>query len=160
MSNTPSPELPTSSPSQAELIAAHAGMIRNLQEMMTSLHESNVTFPMIRLLRLQARLTNAEALLSAARKGPSSALQSVIEERAAQEAKGWTAAHDDEHRDGALRAAAAKLLAQPHELVAAPDWATRLRDAHQDRRRQLVIAAALVVAEIERLDRAASAPNA
>ena len=40
------------------------------------------------------------------------------------------------------------------EALSAPIWATRYRESHELRRR-LVAAAALVVAEIERLDRLA-----
>lgn len=58
----------------------------------------------------------------------------VVSERRRQiYEEGWSPEHDDEHTDGSLADAAA--------------W---------DRRRDLVRAAALIVAEIERLDRALS----
>lgn len=83
----------------------------------------------------------------------------VLAERAAQRAK-WSAAHDDDHDDGALAASAA-FLADPSyqdDPAEAEDddlgWAVQLRAKHAgDRRRQLVISAALAIAEIERLDR-------
>lgn len=96
----------------------------------------------------------------------SPAIADVAAERRRQiEAKGWTPEHDDEHdRDNALsRAAACYALAG---LGAnGPFWVNRLQVPQQvwpyrwewkpkDRRFNLVRAAALLVAEIERLDRA------
>ncbi len=98
----------------------------------------------------------------------------VAVERERQREK-WGDDHDDEHADGALAAAAAVLVHPqappepcgcreamcPHvpvvivEPIRAPDWAHPLRWRHADRRRQLVIGAALAIAEIERIDRQA-----
>lgn len=71
--------------------------------------------------------------------------------------EGWSPQHDDEHRDGSLAVAAAcYALNHPgwrgftHCWPWSLDWWKP-----KDRRRNLVIAAALIVAEIERLDRAA-----
>lgn len=96
----------------------------------------------------------------------------VLAEREKQRAK-WSDAHDDGHADGELGASAAVLvhplaprpscgcreamcehwsIVPDPEPVNAPDWAYTLRWGH-DRRRQLVIGAALALAEIERLDR-------
>lgn len=103
--------------------------------------------------------------------------------------KGWTPEHDDHHDDGSLALAAALYATpiMLHEVHVGssgvtwsdpwpwthPTWAGREqagdpmmgtvndgdgRTKH-DRRRQLVIAGSLIVAEIERLDRA-SAPDA
>jgi DNA-directed RNA polymerase subunit K/omega len=108
----------------------------------------------------------------------SKALTDVAAERARQiEVEGWTAAHDDEHADGSLtEAAITYALAaneKPAERAVLESFGfTGLRDTIQSawptswcstwfkpksRRRDLVRAAALLVAEIDRLDRAAIA---
>ena len=82
-------------------------------------------------------------------------LDEVFAERRKQIIRlGWTPKHDDGHVDGALAAAAAALAWPPHleGPWLGPPWAFDLGEKH-DRRNQLVIAAALIVAEIERLDR-------
>lgn len=101
-----------------------------------------------------------------------SAMASVVSlvaaERARQIAKeGWTPEHDDEHSNGAL-ALAASCYAEPHaerEIIldrpakwpwAREDW----KPTPNDRIRELVKAGALIVAEIERLQRAALRPSA
>ncbi|MFN6998899.1 MAG: hypothetical protein ACK4ST_02555 [Elioraea tepidiphila] len=93
----------------------------------------------------------------------------VIDEIAAErrrqiEVEGWTLEHDDQHQSGEL-AAAAGIYALYDVL---PDDGLRDRliskcwpwDDYswkpKDRRRDLIRAAALIVAEIERLDRAES----
>lgn len=112
----------------------------------------------------------------------------VIEEIAAERTRqitkeGWTHAHDDSHSDEELAMAAA-LYAAPRPLydlkrhggccpIPFDPWPWREYDANNSyhgvvmvrmgfkphgRRRRLVIAAAMIVAEIERMDRAA-VPN-
>jgi hypothetical protein len=95
------------------------------------------------------------------------ALAEIAAERLRQmQAEGWSAEHDDEHIDGELAQAAAS-----YALAAAGSNAERQRWSRgyaptfwpftlkwwkpKDRRRDLIRAAALIVAEIERLDRAA-----
>ncbi|WP_407059208.1 hypothetical protein ACKZDW_02155 (plasmid) [Ralstonia syzygii subsp. celebesensis] len=94
------------------------------------------------------------------------AARDVLAERARQiSAEGWTPEHDDEHADGQMALAAgyyALACAFPHERDIGGGrvpsywpwdkswWKPR------DPRRNLVKAAALVLAEIERLDRAAA----
>lgn len=84
----------------------------------------------------------------------------VLIERGRQQAvKGWTPEHDDEHGDGSMAKAAACYALHTEPAGNAGDY---LRfwpwDAEwwkpKDRRRNLVKAAALLLAEIERLDRA------
>lgn len=92
----------------------------------------------------------------------------VLQERAKQIEK-WGHDHDDGHLDGALAAVAAVLayptpcscpetgcphgdLTEDLTRIHAPDWALPLRQKHS-RREQLVIAAALCIAEIDRMDR-------
>lgn len=117
---------------------------------------------------------NAVQMWSAAREAlsltPSPApCVSVIEEIAAErrrqiEAEGWTPEHDDEHRNGEL-ATAAGLYAQ-HAGVPVPLRQVELAEPPvgwpwsndwwkpRSPRRDLIRAGALIVAEIERLDRA------
>lgn len=94
--------------------------------------------------------------------------------------EGWTPEHDDDHDDCSLARAAAcyaapapiyeKRMNQHSETTFFDPWPwiehfrgnpirsfTEWHKKGKDRRRQLVIAAALIVAEIERLDRAESA---
>jgi len=71
---------------------------------------------------------------------------------------GWTTEHDDEHTDGALAVVAAQLAVDGTDetvtTVCHPEDRFRVVRKHRkDRRRQLVIAAALLVAEIQRFDR-------
>lgn len=89
----------------------------------------------------------------------------ILTERAKQRAK-WGDDHDDGHKDGAIGAAGA-MLAWPDGYwfydesdadkccIPAPSFAYDILKKHEhDRRQQLVIAAALLIAEVERIDRA------
>lgn len=86
----------------------------------------------------------------------------VLAERRRQiEAEDWTPSHDDEYTKGELvAAAAAYALEAVSEGNVRGVWFHRLWPWHQDywkpksRRRDLVRAAALMLAEIERIDRA------
>lgn len=110
------------------------------------------------------------------------AASDVLAERARQvNAEGWTPEHDDQHGDGSMALAAAcyaMFASVSDEARAATDLPGELtttgRSIHgwsawleiwpwarswwkpKDRRRDLVRAAALILAEIERLDRAAA----
>jgi hypothetical protein len=91
----------------------------------------------------------------------------VVEEIAAErrrqiEAEGWTPEHDNQHNRGELALAAACYarhgLNGAHRLAVPLSWPWN--DGWwkpKDRRRDLIRAAALIVAEIERLDRLAAA---
>jgi hypothetical protein len=95
------------------------------------------------------------------------AQRDVIAERARQvAAEGWTPQHDDEHGNGAIALAAAAYAIEAAALAdgmvpdatRSPPWcwpwsADGWKSA--DARRNLVKAGALILAEIERLDRAA-----
>lgn len=88
--------------------------------------------------------------------------------RNAQKAKGFDAAHDDEHTDGVLAQVAGLLIADGQDLrfsgsVKPEDskWVDKLlAKCRGDRRRQLLEAAAMLVAEIERMDRAKTKQDA
>jgi hypothetical protein len=91
----------------------------------------------------------------------SHAMRDVIAERQRQiTAEGWDAQHDDEHNTGSMAIAAAcyaitdELTAQATKLWRWTGWASQWWKP-KDRRRNLVRAGALILAEIERLDRAA-----
>ncbi|MBZ9986085.1 hypothetical protein LB572_03125 [Mesorhizobium sp. BH1-1-5] len=96
----------------------------------------------------------------------SKALVDVMNERnRQQDAEGWTPEHDDEHGDGSLAMVAA-LYAEPRPLLKrVGDWIVPAYWPQswdfkfwkpKDRRRDLVRAGALILAEIERLDRLAA----
>lgn len=115
-------------------------------------------------LAVSARET--EKALYADRERLSSALQSATASRAIAdvsaerrrqvEGEGWTAAHDDQHTHGDLAQAAACYAIYASGRSVPPDlwpWAMEWWKP-KDRRRDLVRAAALVIAEIDRLDRA------
>jgi hypothetical protein len=73
----------------------------------------------------------------------------------------WTLRHDDAHHAGELAAAAAAYALHDTESTDIPAcWPWREDDwKPKDRRRNLVRAAALIVAEIERIERAADHPQ-
>ena len=86
----------------------------------------------------------------------------VLAERQRQiSAEGWTPDHDDEHDDGSLAAAAAcyALGGQAGEIPAGwpQSWDDSWWRPSAGERRNLVKAGALILAEIERLDRADAA---
>lgn len=89
-----------------------------------------------------------------------SAEADVLRERAKQRRK-WGDNHDDQHVSGDLAAVASYLAYPPDPPVyvgeaeaniPCPEWAVDLAAKHAHRE-QLVVAGALIVAEIERLDR-------
>lgn len=81
------------------------------------------------------------------------ALKDVEMERARQVGvEGWTLEHDDTHRHHEMAGAAA-CYALGSKLNWPATWDGRWWKPSPDRRRNLVKAAALLVAEIERIDR-------
>jgi len=90
------------------------------------------------------------------------AAKDVLAERERQKsAEGWTPEHDDEHDDGSLAQAAACYLLNAQSIPFSCGNSTIWPWAREwwkpkDRRRDLVRAGALILAEIERLDRAAA----
>ncbi len=88
----------------------------------------------------------------------SKALNDIAAERRRQEAKGFDAEHDDGHDNGELARAAICYAANGSEKLDCVAWLSPWGDdpfTTGDRRGDLVRAAAMLTAEIERLDRAA-----
>lgn len=82
-------------------------------------------------------------------------------ERERQIGKGYDAAHDDDHTDGEISGLAAAVAAQDHR-VAHPVLqaaAQHILDKHKGYHARLVIAHALLTAELERLARASGQPE-
>jgi hypothetical protein len=125
------------------------------------------------------RVLSLEAENARLKEAPSQAALDVLMERDRQVAsEGWTAEHDDEHKDGEIAAAAATYafaasfsefrrkritginsITNSIALREMWPWAEKWWKS-TDRRRDLVKAGALIIAEIERLDRAALAVKA
>jgi hypothetical protein len=101
------------------------------------------------VVELRAALASSPSLTAAAR--------DVLGERHRQvEVEGWTPEHDDEHGDGDLAAAAACYSLNKTQIGAYILWPWNSGWwKPRDTRSNLVRAAALLLAEIERLDRAA-----
>lgn len=85
----------------------------------------------------------------------------VLDEIAAERhrqvmSEGWSAEHDDQHTNGELSRAASCYALH----IRTPWWPWHLKWWNpQSKRRNLIKAAALIVAEIERLDRLACRPQ-
>jgi hypothetical protein len=77
----------------------------------------------------------------------------IAEERATHEAKGWTALHDDQHTSLDMPPVAIHLIMD--HCDPAHDWGLVEKTKREGGRiRQLVVAGALLAAEIDRLQRA------
>ena len=88
-------------------------------------------------------------------------LDVLIERRRQQMVEGYRAAHDDEHTDGSLATAAACYASvagcNTARGMGAKHWPWSIDSFKpRDERSNLVRAGALILAEIERLDRAAA----
>lgn len=106
-------------------------------------------------------------------KGHEQAISDITVERLRQVgSEGWTPKHDDDHNKGEISAAAAAYAKSASsrestmanvsrwERVPPPEWPwDSVWWKPSDARRELVKAAALIVAEIERLDRVSSTPT-
>lgn len=120
-----------------------------------------------------------ERLMAQFRNIATPVLLEIGKERSRQvNSEGWSSEHDDEHEDGSLADAAACYAATTRAFKAEEfagvgykpytaysdlwpgSWADHWFKPKKSRRRKLVIAAALIVAEIERLDRAESQATA
>ena len=81
-------------------------------------------------------------------------IELIAEERATHEAKGWDAAHDDLHDKGQMARVASDLAGNDTDSL---EWASDpwglVHKHRNDRVKQLVIAGALIAAEIDRLQR-------
>ena len=90
--------------------------------------------------------------------GSQAVLDVAAERRRQIEVEGWTPEHDDEHVAGELATAGASyaLVAVGYGLLALRTWPWPAGLKPTTPRRDLVKAGALILAEIERLDRAAT----
>lgn len=90
---------------------------------------------------------------------PFTVIEQIVAERKHQVERGWTPQHDDKHHDDRSLAAVAASLASPHHgnsILHAQKgtlWDLVANRNKWNRRRQLVVAGALIVAELERLIR-------
>lgn len=75
-----------------------------------------------------------------------------------QQMKGYTAAHDDKHTDGSIADAAA-CYASPNAPMKLWPWTNAPPNQRVRRRDHLLDAAALCIAEIERMDRSSAADD-
>lgn len=111
----------------------------------------------LRIVRRRATLTAENTRLreelDAMKAERDAAAEDVIAERRRQiNAEGWTPEHDDQHVDGQMAKAAGFYAAPRHPAFWPWAWSWFKPTT---RRRDLVKAGALILAEIERLDRAA-----
>lgn len=88
-------------------------------------------------------------------------LAEIAAERERQISKGYTPEHDDQHTQGEIGIAGGLVAVGDYDLAGEFSdlgglWAERILHRHDDERERLIIAAALIVAEIERLDRAST----
>lgn len=88
-----------------------------------------------------------------------SVIDEIVEERKRQVGvEGYEPEHDDEHKMGEIAAAAAAYAAASSEVLEASSealWPFTSDFKPKDSRRNLIRAAALIVAEISRIDRLA-----
>lgn len=76
----------------------------------------------------------------------------IADERSTHEAKGWTAEHDDQHTDLDMPPVAIHLILDHADPL--HDWGLVEKTKREGGRiRQLVVAGALIAAEIDRLQR-------
>lgn len=116
-------------------------------------------------LRDGLKTTATDAFLAEVRaqgvKSLSNAVQSVISERQRQQSvEGWTPEHDDEHTEGEMaEAAACYAMFANNQGFSVPGLWPWAREwwKQSGQRRDLVKAGALILAEIERIDRQESA---
>jgi len=106
-----------------------------------------------------------DCLMEWAARQSRAALDVLAERRRQQEVEGWTADHDDRHVRGELGAMAAchAVPSRFRDIATATLWPRKIDrkrfkpagafDGTQAHRRDLIRAAALLIADIERLDR-------
>lgn len=99
----------------------------------------------------QTRPTESQRAMIAA-----DAMQLAAERLRQISSEGWTPEHDDEHLDGEIAQAAACYAygSRLWDTNGASIWPNGWEFKPKDRRRDLIRAGALILAELERLDRA------
>lgn len=125
------------------------------REFVQAANPANVLSLVEALEKAQQRIAELESRTVTA------AAADVLAERQRQvTAEGWTPEHDDEHSDGEMALAASSYALYAHKKPIAPaipyNWPWEPEwFKQQGARRDLVKAGALILAEIERIDRAA-----
>ena len=156
----PLPELPGPQPAPSVPIESIGNLLAQVMEVAVANGANSVSMP--------DELVEVAAWLSGARPNPANgqtrAVRDVIAERRRQiEAEGWSPSHDDEHEGCELAMAAACYAGNAGGYSWMDGWPgenlwpwSRDHWKPSTARRDLVKAAALILAEIERLDRAAA----
>jgi hypothetical protein len=152
-------------PAQAEQVAAVRAAYEQSAQVIDKLAEQTDLTYKAGILKAAARDIRALATKEAAAPVPSQATLDVLAERRRQvEAEGWTPEHDDKYREGELRDAALcylrwNVITKAGIAPGAWPWDEKWWKPADDRR-NLVKAAALIIADIERLDRTPSTSEA
>lgn len=146
----------------ATLAAENAGLKESRKNLAEFIHEElDAGYP----LNMSIETPATDAFLAEVRaqgvKSLSNAVQSVISERQRQQSvEGWTPEHDDEHTEGEMaEAAACYAMFANNQGFSVPGLWPWAREwwKQSGQRRDLVKAGALILAEIERIDRQESA---
>ncbi|CAM8173500.1 hypothetical protein [Enterobacter rongchengensis] len=146
----------------AALAAENAGLKESRKNLAEFIHEElDAGYP----LNMSIETPATDAFLAEVRaqgvKSLSNAVQSVISERQRQQSvEGWTPEHDDEHTEGEMaEAAACYAMFANNQGFSVPGLWPWAREwwKQSGQRRDLVKAGALILAEIERIDRQESA---
>ncbi|MBW9419947.1 hypothetical protein [Enterobacter roggenkampii] len=144
------------------LAAENAGLKESRKNLAEFIHEElDAGYP----LNMSIETPATDAFLAEVRaqgvKSLSNAVQSVISERQRQQSvEGWTPEHDDEHTEGEMaEAAACYAMFANNQGFSVPGLWPWAREwwKQSGQRRDLVKAGALILAEIERIDRQESA---
>ncbi|ENH9680401.1 TPA: hypothetical protein MYO84_000689 [Enterobacter asburiae] len=145
-----------------KLAAENAGLKESRKNLAEFIHEElDAGYP----LNMSIETPATDAFLAEVRaqgvKSLSNAVQSVISERQRQQSvEGWTPEHDDEHTEGEMaEAAACYAMFANNQGFSVPGLWPWAREwwKQSGQRRDLVKAGALILAEIERIDRQESA---
>lgn len=65
----------------------------------------------------------------------------------------WPTQHDDSHTDGSLKSAGLAIVTGRYDEFWPASWSSRWKKKDADYREKLIVGIALLIAEVERLDR-------
>jgi hypothetical protein len=132
--------------------------IEKLEEMLDECEQTAVVYE-IRAEssnKFRARVTALRAAIALAEERQEmGVVAEVAAERAKQKRKGFTSEHDDFHDKGELVVSAGAYLSAHSSIISYWPW-SKHEFRSEGKRKDLLKAAALIVAEIERMDRAAA----